>query len=217
MLHYLSELHSARHATSGRRRYNLISCVVFIVVAGALFATGAPFPIFVAFFWAAFVLDIALVVRWARKDALAAYRLTESEPYSPPFGEFPAMENLDGPTMIYSLAIRTIATVFVLAFIAGSTVVGLLHEPRSSLLAWTSLIIGAISLSIVLATKQKPKRDAVLFIISGTGGSVFVGASTVGFPGSLPIWLWIIGAMCIGTVALIVDAESAQSKSVNRL
>jgi hypothetical protein len=79
------------------------------------------------------------------------------------------------------------------------------------------LAVGAISLLAVLATKRNPKRDAVLFIISGMGGGVFIGASTVGFPGSLPIWLWTIGTMYIGTVALIVDAEAAQSKSVNRL
>jgi hypothetical protein len=44
-----------------------------------------------------------------------------------------------------------------------------------------------------------------------------MGASTVGFPGSLPTWLWMIGTLCIGTLAIIVDAESSQSKSVNRL
>ena len=106
---------------------------------------------------------------------------------------------------------------FVLAFIAVSTFVGLLHEPRVPLLAWTSLIVGAISLLAVLATKRNPKRDAVLFIISGIGGGVFTAAATVDFPGTLPTWLWTIGAICIGTVAIIVDAESAQSKSVNRL
>ncbi|MFF2298096.1 hypothetical protein [Arthrobacter sp. NPDC058127] len=80
MLYYLDELRTAMNATPGRRRYNLISGVVFIVIAGALFVAGAPFPVFVAYFCASFVLDIALVVRWARKDAIAAYRQTESEP-----------------------------------------------------------------------------------------------------------------------------------------
>ena len=119
--------------------------------------------------------------------------------------------------MIYSSAIRTISTVFVLAFIAISTFVGLLHAPRVPLLAWTCLAVGTISLLAVLATRRKPKRDAILFVISGLGGGVFTGASTAGFPGSLPIWLWWIGTMCIGTVALIADAESAQSKSFSRL
>ncbi len=113
--------------------------------------------------------------------------------------------------------IRTIATVLVLACIAGSFIVGLLHEPRTPLLAWTSLTVGAISLSVVLATRPSPKRDAVLFIVGGMSGGIFLGASKVNFPGTLPIWLWTIGTICIGTVALIVDAESAQSKSVNRL
>ncbi|MGM7777035.1 hypothetical protein ACSVHC_13615 [Arthrobacter sp. KNU-44] len=119
--------------------------------------------------------------------------------------------------MIYSSTVRTIATILVLACIAGSIVVGLLHEPRTPLLAWMSLTVGAISLLAVLATKRSPKRDAVLFIISGMAGGVFIGAAKVDFPGTLPIWLWTIGAFCIGTAALIVDAESAQSKSVNRL
>ncbi|MEV8150577.1 hypothetical protein AB0O52_20835 [Arthrobacter sp. NPDC080073] len=119
--------------------------------------------------------------------------------------------------MIYSLTVRTIATILVLACLVGSIVVGLLHEPRTPLLAWTSSAVGAISLLTVLATKRNPKRDAVLFIISGMGGGVFIAAAKVGFPGTLPIWLWTIGTVCIGTVALIVDAESAQSESVNRL
>ena len=80
MLYYLDELRTAMNATPGRRRYNLISSVVFIVIAAALFVAGAPFPVFVAFFCASFFLDIALVVTWARSDALAAYRQTESEP-----------------------------------------------------------------------------------------------------------------------------------------
>ncbi|MEV8150580.1 hypothetical protein AB0O52_20850 [Arthrobacter sp. NPDC080073] len=80
MLYYLDELLTAMRATPGRRRYNLISGVVFIGIAGVLFLAGAPFPVFVAFFCVSFVLDIALVVRWARRDALAAYRQTESEP-----------------------------------------------------------------------------------------------------------------------------------------
>jgi peptidoglycan/LPS O-acetylase OafA/YrhL len=126
-------------------------------------------------------------------------------------------QNLEGLTLIYSSAIRRTATILVLACIAGSTVVGLLHEPRTPLLAWTSLTVGAISLALVLATRPSPKRDTVLFIISGISGAMFIAAATVDFPGTLPIWLWTIGAICIGTAALIVDAESAQSKSVNRL
>ncbi|MCZ9883014.1 hypothetical protein [Arthrobacter sp. B2a2-09] len=80
MLYYLDELRTAMSATRGRRRYNLISGVLFIVIAGALFVAGAPFAVFVTFFCAAFALDIALVVSWARSDVLAAYRQTESEP-----------------------------------------------------------------------------------------------------------------------------------------
>lgn len=119
--------------------------------------------------------------------------------------------------MIYSSTVRTIGTVSVLACIAGSIVVGLHNEAKTPVLAWTSLAAGAVALLVVLATKRSPKRDAVLFMICGMGGGVFIAASTVGFPGSLPIWLWTIGTMCIGTVAIVVDAESAQSKSVNRL
>jgi len=119
--------------------------------------------------------------------------------------------------LIYTSKVRTIATVLVLACIGGSIVVGLLHEPRTPLLAWTSLTVGTIPLVVVFATKRNPKLDAVLFIISGMGGGMFIAAATVGFPDTLPLWLWTIGTICIGTAALIVDAESAQSKSVNRL
>lgn len=50
MLYYLDELLTAMRATPGRRRPNLISGVVLIVIAGVLFLAGAPFPVFVAFF-----------------------------------------------------------------------------------------------------------------------------------------------------------------------
>ncbi|GAA4025001.1 hypothetical protein GCM10023063_01570 [Arthrobacter methylotrophus] len=94
---------------------------------------------------------------------------------------------------------------------------GLLHGLRTPLLAWTFLAAGAIALVVVLATKRSPKRDAVLFIISGIGSGVFMSASTVAFPGSLSMWLWTVGAFSIGTMALIADAEEAQKQSVNRL
>ncbi|MDQ0210558.1 hypothetical protein J2S92_001230 [Arthrobacter bambusae] len=60
--------------------FNLRSGVLFVVIAGALFVAGAPFPVFVVFFCAAFALNIAFVVIWARRDALAAYCQIESEP-----------------------------------------------------------------------------------------------------------------------------------------
>jgi peptidoglycan/LPS O-acetylase OafA/YrhL len=119
--------------------------------------------------------------------------------------------------MIFSSAIRRTATAFVLACVAGSTIVGLLHEPKTPPLAWTSLAIGAAALVLVLATKRSPKRDAGLFAVSGMGSGVFMGASTVGFPGSLPIWLWTIGAICLGTMTLVVDPEATQNKSVSHL
>lgn len=119
--------------------------------------------------------------------------------------------------MIYTPPIRTTIAALVLACIASSIVVGLLHEPRNPLIAWTSLAVGAIAVLVVLAAKRNPKRDAVLFLACGLSSGVFMGASTVGFPGSLPTWLWMIGTLCIGTLAIIVDAESSQSKSVNRL
>ncbi|WP_306867567.1 hypothetical protein [Arthrobacter bambusae] len=53
---------------------------MFIVIVVALFAAGAPFPIFVAFFCVVLALDVALAVTWARRDSLAAYRLTVREP-----------------------------------------------------------------------------------------------------------------------------------------
>ncbi|MDQ0032220.1 hypothetical protein [Arthrobacter bambusae] len=119
--------------------------------------------------------------------------------------------------MIFSSAIRSTATACVLACVAGSTIVGLLHEPKTAPLAWTSLAVGAAALVLVLATKRSPKRDAGLFAVSGMGSGVFIAALTVGLPGSLPTWLWTIGAICLGTMSLVVDAEASQGNSVSRL
>ncbi|GAB2712699.1 hypothetical protein ACX801_15655 [Arthrobacter bambusae] len=119
--------------------------------------------------------------------------------------------------MIFSSAIRRTGTGFVLTYVAGSAIVGLLHETKTPPLAWTSLAVGALALVLVLTTKPSPKRDAALFAISGMGSGVFTGAATVGFPGSLPIWLWTIGAIGLGTMSLVVDAEASENKSVSRL
>lgn len=121
------------------------------------------------------------------------------------------------PKMIFSSAIRRTATALVLTCVAGSTIVGLLHEPKTPPLAWTSIAIGAVALVLVLTTRRSPKRDAGLFAISGMGSGVFTGAATVGFPGSIPIWLWTIGAICLGTMSLVVDAEASENKSVSSL
>lgn len=118
--------------------------------------------------------------------------------------------------MIFSSAIRRTATAFVLACVAGSAIAGLLHQPKTPPLAWTSLAVGAVVLVLVLATKRNPKRDAGLFAISGMGSGVFMSAAAVGFPGSLPILLWTIGAIWLGTMTLVVDVEPSQNKSVSR-
>jgi len=80
MLHYLHELHAARRATPGRRRYNVISGVLFILIGGSLILAAAPLPVIVAFICADFALDIALVVIWARRDALDACWQRDGEP-----------------------------------------------------------------------------------------------------------------------------------------
>lgn len=79
MFHYLYELHAARRATPGRRRYNVISGLLLIVIGGTLLVAGAPFPVIVAFVCADFALDVSLVVTWARRDAEEAYRQRERE------------------------------------------------------------------------------------------------------------------------------------------
>ena len=89
--------------------------------------------------------------------------------------------------MIYSSKVPTIGAAFVLAYIIGSAVVGLIYEPKTPLLAWTALVVGAVAVLVVFATRRSPKRDAVLFLICGLGGAVFAGASTIGFPGFLPV------------------------------
>jgi hypothetical protein len=112
--------------------------------------------------------------------------------------------------------LRKIVASLIFACILASTLVGLVNAPKAPLLAWTSVAIAGAVMAIALATNLRPKRDAILFAVCALCSGVFMGASTVGFPGSLPMWLRTIGSMAIATLALVVDAEGLKA-SVNRL
>ncbi len=228
MLYYLDELLTAMNATPGRSWFNIASAVLIVVIFGAVAWVGVSSWVVVPGHCIEFVCYGAIVASWARKDAFEAYRQKRTRMRTPviPFAQAAVANSLamaaraqplrKVPIVIYSSTVRRTATVFVLACVTGSTIVGLVHEPKTPPLAWTSLGVGAVALVVVLAIKRSPKRDAGLFAISGMGSGVFMGASTAGFPGSLPMWLWTIGAISLGTMALIVDAEATQNKSVNR-
>lgn len=80
MLYYIDELITAANANPSRRRFNTASAVFIILVGAALIGVGASTLIFVTVISVDLVVHVILVVRWARKDALAAYRQREREP-----------------------------------------------------------------------------------------------------------------------------------------
>ena len=121
-----------------------------------------------------------------------------------------------GLPLTYSPESRKLVILLIFACILASTLVGLVNPPKAPPLAWSSIAIGGAVMATALATRPGPKRDAVLFAGCGFCSGVFLGASTVGFPGSLSIWLWTIGSIAMATVALVVDAEAVQSESVYR-
>lgn len=79
MLYYVDELMTATNATPGRRLFNLASAVLIILVGTALISVGASSPTLYAVICVDLVVHVALVVRWARRDALEAYRQREIE------------------------------------------------------------------------------------------------------------------------------------------
>jgi hypothetical protein len=76
----------------------------------------------------------------------------------------------------------------------------------------------ALLLLISLALWPMPPRvGAVLFIVSALNGVVFLTASKLGLPASLPVWAWFILASAMATLGLLEDAEGTQSQPRNRL
>lgn len=67
----------ARRATPRRRLYNWIGAVVFTAILVALTAVGAPIGVIFTFILVDLAIDTAIVARWARRDALEAYRQSQ--------------------------------------------------------------------------------------------------------------------------------------------
>ncbi len=79
MLYYMDELMTAMNATPGRRRFNVFGSVLIILIGVVVVSVGLPALVLLAIFCLDLVVYLVLVVRWARKDALAAHRQGERE------------------------------------------------------------------------------------------------------------------------------------------
>lgn len=118
---------------------------------------------------------------------------------------------------MYSPFTRKIITGLALACVLLSAVLALLGHARSPVFVWVAAAVGTIALLVALATPLNAKRDTGLFLIAGISGGVFFGASGFDFPQTIPLWIWVICCLGSATLALVTDADSAQSKSINRL
>lgn len=116
--------------------------------------------------------------------------------------------------MRYTPTFRKISSSVILAFIAASAMTGIVNEPKMAGLIWPAVVIGAAALGVALCTQRKPRRDAILFAVSLVSSGVYMGATTVGFPNSPPIWLWSLGTTFVATVALYADAEEARTSQL---
>jgi hypothetical protein len=118
---------------------------------------------------------------------------------------------------MYSSITRKVAAGLALACVLLSAVFTVMASPQHMGFVWVATTVGAAALFTALVTPLNPKRDTALFILAGIAGGVFLGASSFGFPQNLPQWIWIVCCIGTATVALVTDADIAQSKSVNRL
>lgn len=118
---------------------------------------------------------------------------------------------------MYPPVIRITSATLALVSVVVATIFALLGNPKNMGFIWAVAAIGAFLPGVVLATRLNPKKDAVLFIAAGVTGGVFSGAAGLRIPQSIPLWIWLI--CCLGTavIAIVVDADSTQSKSVSRL
>lgn len=118
---------------------------------------------------------------------------------------------------MYSPLTRRIVAALAVACVVLSAVIAFLGRPQNMGFVWVAAAVGAAALMVALVTPLSPKRDTGLFILAGIAGGVFLGASGFGFPQNLPLWIWVICCLGSATLAIVTDADAAQSKSVNRL
>jgi hypothetical protein len=84
-------------------------------------------------------------------------------------------------------------------------------------LVWPSCGAAMLLLVALALWPMPPRVGAVLFIVSALNGAVFLTASKLGLPTSLPVWAWCILAFAMAAMGLLEDAEGTQSQPRNRL
>lgn len=118
---------------------------------------------------------------------------------------------------MYTPFTRRIIAALSLACIGLSTIFALLERSKNMGFVWIAATAGASVLLVALITQLNPKRDTLLFIFSGIAGGVFLGASGFEFPQNVALWIWLVSGLGTATIAIVTDADLAQSKPVNRL
>lgn len=84
-------------------------------------------------------------------------------------------------------------------------------------LAYSAVATGVLAMLMVwLSGTPKPRADGVLFLVGALAGGLTLGSWQADFPANLPAWLWCIAAVLSATVAIVLDADSKQSRSRNR-
>lgn len=111
---------------------------------------------------------------------------------------------------------RKAAIAIVVLCSASLAIAGVMRDGQHWLL-WPVGVAALLLLVAVALRPMPPRMGAVLFIVSALNGVVFLTASKLGLPASLPVWAWFILAFATATVGLLEDAERAQSTPKNRL
>lgn len=111
---------------------------------------------------------------------------------------------------------RKAAVVIAVLCSASIAVAGVVRDGQHWLV-WPSGGAAMLLLVALSLWPMPPRVGAVLFILSALNGVVFLTASKLGLPASLPVWGWFILAFAMAIVGLLEDAERIQSQPRNRL
>ena len=114
-------------------------------------------------------------------------------------------------------AIRKLGAAFIALSIVVGTIVTLIAGTDYTRVIWLAGAFGASGALVILITPVKAKRDGVIFLLVGLSGGVFFGASGLDFPASISTWMWMVVSVGLATIGIVIDADQAQSKAVNRL
>jgi hypothetical protein len=111
---------------------------------------------------------------------------------------------------------RRFGALFVLVCVLAATALALFSGAPVLLLLWAAFGVTVLSCLTVLLTPVLYKRDGVLFLVCALGGGVALGAAAP-FPANVGIWLWIIVGIALATLGIVLGADRAQAKPVNRI